>query len=60
MDAPGCSFNPDLEQHQDAIAAAVAVEMTKQYANEMIPEPVRISRLPQPDELDQLLVRMCL
>ena len=29
IDDPGCSFNPDSEQHQDALAAAVAGEMKK-------------------------------
>lgn len=31
VDLPGCSYNPDQEQHQDAIALAVATEMQKVY-----------------------------
>jgi nucleolar protein 53 len=31
IDLPGCSFNPDVEQHQDAMAVAVAAEMRKVY-----------------------------
>ena len=29
--AQGCSYNPDREQHQDAVALAVAAEMQKVY-----------------------------
>lgn len=29
VDAAGCSYNPDSEQHQDAVGAAVAAELAK-------------------------------
>ena len=37
VDAPGCSFNPDFEQHQDAVAAAVAAEVRKAIDAELQP-----------------------
>lgn len=58
VDLPGCSFNPEEEQHQDALAEAVAAEMTKVYAKEHLPLPNRrFNHLPPPDELTALLVR---
>ena len=30
VDAAGCSYNPDAEQHQDAVGAAVAAELAKE------------------------------
>lgn len=39
VDQPGCSYNPDAEQHQDAVAAAVAAEVQKQLAAELAPKP---------------------
>lgn len=56
IDAPGCSYNPDPEEHQEAVAQAVAAEVSKQYAEEMLPKPVKILRLQEPDELEALLV----
>ena len=56
IDAPGCSYNPDPEDHQDAVAEAVAAEMSKQYAEEMLPKPMKVLRMPEIDELDALLV----
>lgn len=38
VDAPGCSYNPDAEQHQDVVAEAVAVEMYKALRSEMAPK----------------------
>lgn len=44
VDQPGCSYNPDAEQHQDAIAAAVAAEVRKTIASELMPKaPPRFS-----------------
>ncbi|KAL6498624.1 hypothetical protein OROGR_028171 [Orobanche gracilis] len=40
VDPPGCSFNPEPDSHQDALARAVADEMQKMYQNELGPEPV--------------------
>ncbi|PIN11072.1 Cellular protein [Handroanthus impetiginosus] len=40
VEPPGCSFNPDPESHQDALARAVADEMQKIYKHELGPEPV--------------------
>ena len=52
---PGCSYNPDSEQHQDALAAAVAAELRKeaqQEASKALPQ----RRLEAPaDPLAQLL-----
>jgi hypothetical protein len=35
VDPAGCSFNPDYEQHQQAIAISVAMEMQKQLDEEL-------------------------
>ncbi|KAF5179013.1 Ribosome biogenesis protein nop53 [Thalictrum thalictroides] len=43
IEAPGCSFNPSFEAHQDALASAVAVEMQKIYKNELGPQPVPLT-----------------
>ncbi|WCJ20001.1 Ribosome biogenesis protein NOP53 [Euphorbia peplus] len=40
VEAPGCSYNPPPEAHQDALAQAVAVEMQKIYKSELGPQPV--------------------
>ncbi|XP_051123697.1 pheophytinase, chloroplastic-like [Andrographis paniculata] len=40
VEPPGCSFNPDPDSHQDALACAVAVEMQKIYQHELGPEPI--------------------
>ena len=37
IDLPGCSYNPDPEIHQEAIAVAVAAEMQKIYAKDLLP-----------------------
>ncbi|KAG2437142.1 hypothetical protein HYH02_011398 [Chlamydomonas schloesseri] len=37
-DLPGCSFNPDHEQHQDALAVLVAAELRKELARELMPD----------------------
>jgi nucleolar protein 53 len=59
VDAPGCSFNPEPEAHQDALAAAVAAEYKKQLQEEMAPKaPSQYAPAgykPQ-DELEALLV----
>ena len=57
IDRPGCSYNPDAEQHQDAVAEAVAAEMSKIYANEHNPRPPRVfNHMPDLGELHALLV----
>jgi phage gp29-like protein len=38
VDPAGCSYNPDHEHHQDAIAAAVAAEVQKQLDKELEPK----------------------
>mmetsp|Transcript_6152 Transcript_6152/g.17651 ORF Transcript_6152/g.17651 Transcript_6152/m.17651 type:complete len:394 (-) Transcript_6152:215-1396(-) len=38
VDAAGCSYNPDAEQHQDAVAAAVAAEVQKALDQELRPQ----------------------
>eukprot|EP01018_Ginkgo_biloba_P014939 Gb_01646 [translate_table: standard] len=40
VEAPGCSFNPSFEEHQDALAVAVAQEMQKVYKKELEPQPL--------------------
>ena len=37
VEPAGCSYNPDYEQHQDALAAAVAVEVGAQLARDLEP-----------------------
>ena len=37
VDPPGCSYNPEPEQHQDALAAAVAAEVSKAIEQELRP-----------------------
>lgn len=37
VDLPGCSFNPDREQQQDALALLVAAEMKRELAKELRP-----------------------
>ena len=59
MDAPGCSFNPDLEQHQDSVAEAVAAEMSKVYAKEHETKPLRVfNHIPDLGALETLLVSL--
>ncbi|CAL4895737.1 unnamed protein product [Urochloa decumbens] len=40
VEAPGCSFNPPFEAHQDALAQAVADERHKTLLKELGPAPV--------------------
>lgn len=40
VDAPGCSYNPSFEDHQEALGLAVAQEMQKVYQKELEPLPV--------------------
>lgn len=58
VDAPGCSYNPDFEQHQDAVAAAVAAELRKAIDNELQPiaPPRVVDYQPETDELTLLQV----
>ncbi len=39
VDDPGCSYNPDREQHEEAVAHAVAVELQKKMNAEMRAKP---------------------
>jgi hypothetical protein len=38
IDMPGCSFNPEYEAHQDALAVAVAREYKQQLKEELAPK----------------------
>jgi Nop53 (60S ribosomal biogenesis) len=38
VDPAGCSYNPDYEQHQEAVAVAVAVENLKLIDRELQPK----------------------
>lgn len=60
VDAPGCSYNPDHEQHQDAVAAAVAAEVRKAIDTELQPiaPPRIVDYQPEVDELMLLQVRV--
>jgi Nop53 (60S ribosomal biogenesis) len=42
VDQPGCSYNPDAGQHQEAVAEAVAAEVQKQLAAELAPKPLEM------------------
>jgi nucleolar protein 53 len=56
VDGPGCSYNPDREAHQEAVAVAVAAELKKATARELQPTaPVqRVEYEPEADELAAL------
>lgn len=58
VDAAGCSYNPDLEHHQEAISQAVATEMQKMYKHELQPRSVPrfVDYQPETDELALLQV----
>ncbi|KAL3651871.1 hypothetical protein CASFOL_004873 [Castilleja foliolosa] len=43
VEPAGCSFNPDPDSHQDALACAVADEMQKVYRHELGPEPIPLT-----------------
>lgn len=62
VDAAGCSYNPDAEQHQDAVGAAVAAELAKEAARRALKlaAPPRLVDAPDDglggrDELSRLL-----
>ena len=59
VDAPGCSYNPDKDHHEEVVAAAVAEEMQKGLAAEMQAKgpPKHVSWQPETDPLMQLQVR---
>jgi hypothetical protein len=40
IDPSGCSYNPDPELHQEAVAAAVAAETRKQLNRDLLPAPI--------------------
>ncbi|KAL6780970.1 hypothetical protein ACKKBG_A09230 [Auxenochlorella protothecoides x Auxenochlorella symbiontica] len=58
VDAPGCSFNPDPEEQQEAIAVAVAAEMKKIHQQDAMPTapPKRVDYDVEEDELALLQV----
>uniref|UniRef100_A0A7S0VWI6 Ribosome biogenesis protein NOP53 n=1 Tax=Polytomella parva TaxID=51329 RepID=A0A7S0VWI6_9CHLO len=59
VDAAGCSYNPDFEQHQDALATVVAKEMNKILKAELYPVKAIPFMVPSDgksvSELDQYL-----
>ena len=58
VDAAGCSYNPDIEHHQEALSQAVATEMQKIYKHDMQPRSVPrfVDYQPETDELALLQV----
>ena len=58
VDAPGCSYNPDRVQHQDAVAAAVAAEVRKALERDLAaqPPPRTVDWQPETDPLALLQV----
>ncbi|CAK0781566.1 hypothetical protein CVIRNUC_005407 [Coccomyxa viridis] len=56
VDAPGCSYNPDREHHEDIVAAAVAEEIQKDINAGMRGKgpPKHVSWQPEVDPLLQL------
>ena len=58
VDAAGCSYNPDVEHHQEALSQAVAKEMQKIYNHDMQPRSVPrfVDYQPETDELALLQV----
>ena len=58
VDAAGCSYNPDVEHHQEALSQAVAKEMQKIYKHDMQPRSVPrfVDYQPETDELALLQV----
>ena len=58
VDAAGCSYNPDVEHHQEALSQAVATEMQKVYKHDMQPRsvPCFVDYQPETDELALLQV----
>ncbi|MEW5305253.1 MAG: hypothetical protein WDW38_005704 [Sanguina aurantia] len=61
VDQGGCSYNPDKEQHQDALAVLVAAEMRKMLKKELEPTaplPYAESGAVQMSELERLQVDM--
>ncbi|KAL4434252.1 hypothetical protein ABPG75_000693 [Micractinium tetrahymenae] len=53
IDPAGCSYNPDCEQHQEAVAVAVAAETRKLLDKELQPvaPPKTVDYQPETDEL---------
>lgn len=59
VDAAGCSFNPDEDAHQDALAVAVAAEVAKDVQRVLeapAAPPKRVDYVPETDELALLQV----
>lgn len=58
VDAAGCSYNPDIEHHQEALSQAVATEMQKLYKRDTQPRAVPrfVDYQPETDELALLQV----
>ncbi|KAF6256883.1 ribosome biogenesis protein Nop53/GLTSCR2 [Scenedesmus sp. NREL 46B-D3] len=58
VDMPGCSFNPEYEAHQDALAVAVAREYKQQLKQELAPKGPSLfapAGYKPGDELEELL-----
>ncbi|WIA11095.1 hypothetical protein OEZ85_011240 [Tetradesmus obliquus] len=58
VDLPGCSFNPEYEAHQDALAVAVAREYKQQLKEELAPKAPSLfapAGYKPGDELEELL-----
>lgn len=55
VDLAGCSYNPDKEEHQDALAELVAAEMKRQLRRELAPiAPQKLVTVHDAEELDEL------
>lgn len=61
IDNPGCSYNPDKEQHEEVVAYAVAVEMQKNIDAEMRARPPlkHVDWEPERDPLLEYQVPQC-
>ena len=60
VDTPGCSYNPDADAHEDAIAEAVAAVVGGAHVTELQPRPRPLRIVDAPMEVDPisaLLVR---
>ena len=58
VDMAGCSYNPEPEAHQDALAALVASEMKRVLQRELAPiaPPRLVNVQPEEDEIEALQV----
>jgi hypothetical protein len=56
VDDPGCSYNPDKQQHEEVVAHAVAVEVQKSIEGELRTPMARPKLVDQRPETDPLLL----